>query len=154
PMQEQPELVPGQWLEGSPFRVVRFVRSGGMEAVYEVEHARLGKRYIAKTLRARLRSRQDLIARMELEAKTLARISHPNIVEVHHLDVTPSGIRYFIMEMLHGIDLRRLLATRRRLDVDTGLGIMLDVLDALGTAHRAGVIHRDVKPENIFLARC
>ena len=147
------EFLPGQRLEGSPYRIIRLVGAGGMGAVYEVEHEQLGKRYIAKTLLARLRSRDDLVARMNLEAKTLAKISHPNIVDVHHLDVTTDGVPYFIMEKLSGIDLRRLLRTRRTLDVDTAIGIMFDVLEALGHAHREGVIHRDVKPENIFLAQ-
>jgi serine/threonine protein kinase len=147
------ELKPGQRLLGTPYEAVRVVGQGGMGIVYEVEHVRLKKRYMAKTLHPGLRSREDFLARMETEAQTLARIAHPNIVEVNDLGVTQDGIPYFIMEKLVGSDLRRLLRARRRLDVHDALPIMIDVLEALAHTHREGVIHRDIKPENIFLAQ-
>ncbi len=149
----QAELVPGQMLEGTPYRILRLIGEGGMGAVYEVEHVRLTKRYVAKTLHARLRSRDDLVERMEIEAKSTAKLRHPNIVDVHDLGVTTDGKPYFIMDKLEGIDLRRLLRAKKRLDVETALRIILDVLEALAAAHRAGLIHRDIKPENIFLAQ-
>jgi serine/threonine-protein kinase len=147
------ELQPGRMLEGSYYQIVRFVGSGGMGGVYEVEHVRLKKRYIAKTLHADMRGRQDLLKRMEREAQALARIAHPNIVQVHHLDITTDGIPYFIMDKLVGVDLRRLIRSGKPIELEVALGLIIDVLEALGHAHAEGIIHRDIKPENIFLAQ-
>jgi eukaryotic-like serine/threonine-protein kinase len=147
------EMQPGAPLRGTSYRVVRRVGAGGMGAVFEIEHVRLKKRLIGKTLHPGLRGRDDFLARMDLEAQTLARLTHPNIVQVHDLGVTDDGIPFFVMEKLEGSDLRRLLRVRRFLELDPALMILGEVLEALAHAHREGVVHRDIKPENIFLAR-
>ncbi len=147
------DLQPGAELRGTQYRVIRRVGAGGMGAVFEIEHVRLKKRLVAKTLHPGLRTRDDFLTRMETEAQTLARIAHPNIVAVHDLGVTSDGIPFFVMEKLEGSDLRRLLRSRRYLDLDDALMIVEDILEALAHAHREGVVHRDIKPENIFLAR-
>jgi serine/threonine-protein kinase len=147
------EFRPGDMLKGTPYRVVRQIGAGGMGAVHEVEHVRLEKRYVAKTLHPGMLTRKDLVKRMEREAKILARIAHPNLVDVHDLGVTEDGFPYFVMDKLEGTDLRRLLRVRRFLSVRDALTVMEDVLEALAHAHREGVIHRDLKPENVFLAK-
>lgn len=107
------DFQPGAPLLGTPYQVVRLIGAGGMGAVFEVEHLRLKKRLMAKTMHPGLRARQDFVTRMEVEAQTLARIAHPNIVQVHDLGVTDDGIPFFIMEKLEGSDLRKLLRARR-----------------------------------------
>lgn len=146
-------LPPGAPLRGTPYVVVTRLGTGGTGAVFEIEHRRLRKRLAAKMLHPGLRSRETFLARMDIEAQTLARLSHPNIVDVHDLGVTSDGIPFFVMEKLEGSDLRRILRQRGRVSVDEALGMVADALDGLEHAHRQGVIHRDIKPENLFAAR-
>ncbi len=147
-----PVLQPGELLEGTSYAIVRELGSGGMGVVYEIEHVRLNKRYVAKVLHAEVAAEEGAARRMEREAQVLAAISHPNIVQVHDVGVTPAGVRYFVMEKLEGADLRQHLRSAR-MPADRALELTIDVLDALAHVHERGIVHRDIKPENIFLAR-
>ncbi len=146
---------PGSMIPGTVYRVVRLIGAGGMGTVYDVEDTTVGKRYVLKTLHAELSSRRDLAKRMEVEARTLARLSHPNIVEVVTAGATSDELRlpYYVMEKLNGQNLRMILSKKGSLDLPHALHIAIDLLDALDNAHDKGVIHRDVKPDNIFLHR-
>jgi serine/threonine protein kinase len=146
---------PGAMIPGTVYRVVRLIGAGGMGTVYDVEDMTVGKRYVLKTLHAELSSRRDLAKRMEVEARTLARLSHPNIVEVVTAGATNDELRlpYYVMEKLNGQNLRTILSKKGSLDLPHALHIAIDLLDALDNAHDKGVIHRDVKPDNIFLHR-
>lgn len=146
---------PGQQLPGTVYRVVRHLATGGMGSVYDVEDVTVGKRYVLKTLLPQLLERKDLARRMEAEARTLARLAHPNIVEVVTAGVTSGDFKmpYYVMERLNGQNLRVVLDKKSALELPHCHRIAIDVLDALGHAHENGVIHRDVKPENIFLHR-
>lgn len=144
-------LSPGQLLEGTSYQVVRELGAGGMGIVYEIEHIRLKKRYVAKVIHEQIRHDEGAAKRMEREAQVLAAISHPNIVQVHDVGTTPDGVSYFVMEKLEGVDLRRAMkqhSVRRVRSIE----IVTDVLDALAYVHARGMVHRDIKPENIFLA--
>ncbi|MCW5837828.1 MAG: serine/threonine protein kinase, partial [Labilithrix sp.] len=144
-------LRPGQMLEGTSYRVVREIGAGGMGVVYEIEHVRLKKRYVAKVIHDQIRDDEGAAKRMEREAQVLAGISHPNVVQVHDIGTTQDGVSYFVMEKLEGVDLRR---TMKRVGVTRlrAVAIITDVLAALEYVHRRGIVHRDIKPENIFLA--
>ncbi len=146
---------PGAMIPGTVYRVVRLIGAGGMGTVYDVEDTTVGKRYVLKALHAELSSRRDLAKRMEVEARTLARLSHPNIVEVVTAGATTDELRlpYYVMEKLNGQNLRTILSKKGSLDLSHALHIAIDLLDALDNAHDKGVIHRDVKPDNIFLHR-
>lgn len=146
---------PGQRLPGTVYCVVRHLATGGMGSVYDVEDVTVGKRYVLKTLHPQLLSRQDLARRMEAEARTLAKLEHPNIVEVMTAGVTSGELKvpFYVMERLNGQNLRVVLDKKSALDLSHCFRIAIDVLDALEHAHENAVIHRDVKPENIFLHR-
>jgi len=126
-----------------------------MGTVYDVEDTTIGKRYVLKTLHPQLGTRDDLARRMQKEARTLARLNHPNIVEVFTAGVTNDDLRlpYYVMERLNGQSLRVVLEKKGRLDLGHAYHIAIDLLDALDHAHDKGVVHRDVKPDNIFLHR-
>ncbi|HEY1691542.1 MAG TPA: protein kinase [Polyangiaceae bacterium] len=145
----------GETIQGTVYLVHRLIGAGGMGTVYDVEDTSIGKRYVLKTLHAQLGSREDLARRMQVEARTLARLNHTNIVEIFTAGVTGDDLRlpYYVMERLNGQSLALILQKRGRLDLAHAYHIAIDLLDALAFAHEAGVIHRDVKPDNIFLHR-
>jgi serine/threonine-protein kinase len=126
-----------------------------MGSVYDVEDVTVGKRYVLKTLHPHLVSRQDLAKRMEAEARALAKLQHPNIVDVVTAGVTTDDKRvpFYVMERLNGQNLRVIIAKKSSLELSHCYRIAVDVLDALEHAHENAIIHRDVKPENIFLHR-
>ena len=146
---------PGQRVPGTVYQVVRLIGAGGMGTVYDVEDTTIGKRYVLKTLHPRLGTREDLARRMRSEARTLARLHHPNIVDVITAGVTTDALHlpFYVMERLSGQSLRVVLDKKFRLELSHALHIEIDLLDALDHAHDKGVIHRDVKPDNIFLHR-
>ncbi len=149
------EYKPGQLLPGTVYRVVRLIGVGGMGTVYDVEDTTIGKRYVVKTLHPKLGARDDLARRVLKEARTLARLNHPNIIDVITAGVTGDDAKlpYYVMERLNGQSLRMILDKRGRLELGHAYHIGIDLLDALDHAHDKGLIHRDVKPDNIFLHR-
>ena len=149
------EYTPGQQLPGTVYRVVRHLATGGMGSVYDVEDITVGKRYVLKTLHPQLVNRKDLAKRMEAEARALAKLQHPNIVDVFTAGVTSDAAKmpFYVMERLNGQNLRVVIEKKGALEITHAYRIATDVLDALEQAHENGIIHRDVKPENIFLHR-
>jgi len=145
----------GELVPGTIYRVLRHLATGGMGSVYDVEDTTVGKRYVLKTLHPNLVSRGDLARRMAAEARALGRLSHPNIVEVVTAGQTsdPQPLPFYVMERLNGNNLRSVLEKRGALPEDQVLPIATELLDALDHAHEHQVVHRDVKPENIFLHR-
>jgi eukaryotic-like serine/threonine-protein kinase len=146
---------PGEHVPGTVYKILRLIGAGGMGTVYDVEDTTIGKRYVLKTLHPKLGAREDLVRRIQHEARTLARLHHPNIVEVITAGVTADELRlpYYLMERLSGQSLRLILEKKGQLDLPHAYHIGIDLLDALDHAHDKGVIHRDVKPDNIFLHR-
>jgi serine/threonine-protein kinase len=133
--------------------VIRPIGAGGMGEVYEAEHELLGVRRALKVLSRRLANREDLTERLRVEARALASLRHPNLVEVSDLGISTDGRVFFAMELLAGLTLRDLIHRTGRLRADQATTIAVQVLDALGAAHEAGMVHRDVKPENVFILR-
>lgn len=149
------EYAAGSIIPGTKYRVIRVLGKGGMGTVYEVEDTAIEKRYVLKTLRPNLSGRDDLRTRMVREAKTLAKLEHKNIVQVITADVTADALRlhFIVMEKLNGHTLRTVLDNKGSIDVDPACRLLVDVLNALYAAHEHRIVHRDVKPENIFLHR-
>jgi eukaryotic-like serine/threonine-protein kinase len=123
-----------------------------MGTVYEVEHTELGKRFVLKALSSDLSRREDLVARLRNEQRALGRLEHPSIVNVTDAGVTTSNVPYFVMERLDGETLGARLKRTGCLPIGEALEVAAAVLDGLAAAHEIGVVHRDIKPQNIFLA--
>jgi eukaryotic-like serine/threonine-protein kinase len=146
------EFVLGQILAGSRYRLVKEIGQGGMGTVFEVEHVELGKRFVLKAVLHRAGG-LELVKRLREEWKALGRIDHPNIVSVTDAGATKAGVPFYVMERLQGEDLQGRLRRERRLSLRDTVRIGCEVLDALDAAHQIGVVHRDVKPSNVFLPR-
>ena len=142
--------VVGHVLDGR-YRIVSRLARGGMGTVYVALDLRLDRTVAVKVMHAGLASDHDLVRRFIGEAKSAAGLSHPNVVGVYDQG-QDSGHVFLAMEYVPGRTLRDLLRERGRLDPNEALAIMEPVLAALGAAHRADLIHRDVKPENVLLA--
>jgi tRNA A-37 threonylcarbamoyl transferase component Bud32 len=141
--------------EGAPlddkYRVVRHLSTGGMGAVYEVEHRALGKHLAAKMLRPELARRADLLERFRREARAASAIGHEHIIEVTDLGQTAHKVPFLVMELLSGRTLAALLKEEGRLEPGRAVHIARQTVSALGAAHARNIVHRDLKPENIFL---
>jgi hypothetical protein len=126
------------------------IGEGGMGAVYRASHAML-KRPTAVKLIAPERAGATATARFEREVMAASRLSHPNNVAIYDFGRTRGGVFYYAMELLDGLDLSRLVEHEGPQSVSRTLHILRQVVAALGEAHDAGLIHRDVKPENVML---
>lgn len=123
-----------------------------MAQVFEAEHTVLSRRVAVKVLRSILTSTPDAMNRFLLEAKTAAKLDHPNVVQVHDVGVEEDGLIFIVMEILRGQTLSELLDDKGRLPGTRIVPIILQVLSALNAAHALGIIHRDLKPDNVFLS--
>jgi serine/threonine protein kinase len=152
------EYTPGERIPGTEYIVIRLEARGGHGALYLVRHHFLEKKLqMLKTLRA-LEPNPDLMARLKREAQLLAGMQHPNIVSVVGGGITdePDPRPYFVMERLRGYSLASILnmpGERRGVGMDAGFQILIEMCDAFQYIHERDVIHRDVKPDNIFLER-
>ncbi len=141
----------GGRLAGTRWLVRRLLGQGGMGEVYEVEHADLGRRAAVKVLHAKHQGRADLVARLRAEARLAATFAHPNLVEAFDLGTLADGRPWFVMPLLRGRDLRAELRRRGPAPAHVAATIATGALLGLEAAHQAGVVHRDVKLENLFL---
>jgi serine/threonine-protein kinase len=149
-MAEASEIGPGTVL-GETYEITELLGQGGMGAVWTAKHLRLpGKRVAIKVLHGVAASDRESYARFRREAEIASRIGHPNIVTVHDFNVLPSGTPYLVLEYLEGEDLAHRLA-RGKIPLQAALGIARQIGSALHAAHKADVVHRDLKPGNVFL---
>lgn len=138
---------------GGSYHLVRVIGEGGMGAVYEAEHIRLPRRFAVKLLRAEVGADPVAIERFRREADIASSIGHEHIVDVVDFNVASSGIPYMVLELLEGEDLGTRIKRRGQMSPGELRPILDQVADALEAAHGRGVIHRDLKPQNIFLCR-
>src|SRR5438270_380985 len=136
---------------GSSYTLEGEIGRGGMGVVFNARDERLKRQVAVKVLPPELAFREEIRLRFVREAETAARLSHPRIVPIHSVGESPDGLVYFVMAYVDGESLGAKLKRRGRLPPDEARRIMQETADALGAAHAFGIIHRDVKPDNILL---
>lgn len=136
----------------SRYRLVARIAGGGMGEVYRAHDLLLDRPVAVKVLQPSLASDPALVERFRMEARSAARLTHPNVVGVYDWGEEDDRTYYMVMEYVPGTDLRELLAPGA-LAPGHAVEIMASVADALAAAHSAGLVHRDVKPENILISR-
>jgi serine/threonine-protein kinase len=147
---ESRQLEPGTVIRGK-YRIERQLGRGGMGTVYLAEHILLGRQRALKFISSELSQDATFLRRFRREAQAATQLQHPNVVQVVDLDQSEDGSPYMAMEYVEGPDLRHALAAGA-LPVERALAIARGIAQGLGEAHAKGIIHRDVKPENILLA--
>lgn len=140
----------GQTISGK-YKLLRLLGDGGMGSVYEAEHMGLGTRVAIKVLHSDLARRAGIAERFLQEARVSAQIRSPHVVQVTDVDRTPEGVAYLVMELLQGEPLSSVVKREHKLSVPTACQYTAQILQALEAAHALGVIHRDLKPDNVFV---
>ncbi len=135
------------------YRILGVIGDGGMGRVYAAEHVTLRRRLAIKVLKPELARVEANVERFLQEARAASMIAHPNVVDILDFGRVNGGPVYFVMEFLEGEDLAMLLRRQVRLPWPRVQQIVLQVVRGLHAAHKCGVIHRDMKPANIFLSR-
>jgi serine/threonine-protein kinase len=133
------------------YRVIRRLGEGGMGAVYLAEHVVIEKKIALKVLALELARRQDLVARFLQEARSASRIGHENVIDISDFGQSAEGYVYIAMEYLEGQDLGQVVRAEGALAWSRVRDILVQICRALRAAHDKGIVHRDMKPENIFL---
>src|SRR5216117_1781056 len=136
---------------GSSYTLEGEIGRGGMGVVFNARDERLKRQVAIKVLPPELAFREEIRLRFVREAETGTGMSHQHIVPIHSVGESPDGLVYFVMAYVDGESLGAKLKRRGRLPPDEARRIMQETADALGAAHAFGIIHRDVKPDNILL---
>jgi eukaryotic-like serine/threonine-protein kinase len=142
----------GQLVAGR-YRVVQRLGEGGMGQVYLARHEAIEKPIALKVLKPEYSAKEDIVTRFQQEAISASRIKHPNVVDVFDFGKLDNGCAFLAMELLSGNDLADELMKRGYIETRRALRILLQLCRALSAAHKAGVVHRDMKPDNVFLQR-
>jgi serine/threonine-protein kinase len=142
----------GTVLEGA-YRITRLIGEGGMGAVYEAVQLRLNKRVAIKLMARDLAANREALARFHREAEITSHLGHPHLVTVIDFGQAESGEPYLVMEYLEGEDLDHRLRRVSRMPIETVVHVVRQVASALNAAHDQGVVHRDLKPGNVFLVQ-
>jgi serine/threonine-protein kinase len=135
------------------YRIDALIGTGGMGRVYRAEHTGIGRAVAIKILHNDLNHNREAAQRFQREAIASGRLDHPNIVGIYDFGVLPHGACYLVMELLEGETLGARLERDGRLPWRDALDVLRGVLLGLRHAHERGVVHRDIKPDNIYLAR-
>src|SRR5207249_7609015 len=130
-------------------RIIELIARGSMGAVYKAKHVGLN-RYVAVKLLPSVSQNPDLIKRLLIEARAVAKLEHPNIVQIYDVGFQ-KGYFFIVMQLLHGHTLEHQLAEMKGLPMATALELVKDIASGLGAAHAKGIIHRDVKPANVMV---
>jgi serine/threonine protein kinase len=135
------------------YKVLRKLGEGGMGAVYLAEHVVIEKRLALKVLGPELAREGELVARFLQEARSASRIGHPNVIDIFDFGQSPDGLVFIAMEFLDGKDLGEIVRSQGAMAWAEAREIALQICMALRAAHDKGIVHRDMKPENIFVVQ-
>ena len=142
-------ILSGMMLKGR-YEIIDEIGRGGMAVVYRIMDHTLHKQAALKMIKDSLQQDEGYLKRFIREAQAAAKLSHPNIVDVYDVD-QDRGHWFIVMELIEGMTLKQYIQKKGRLSSTECVGISMQAADALYTAHRAGIIHRDIKPDNIII---
>ena len=144
----------GELIDGR-YQLIRQMAAGGMATIYEAIDTRLDRKVAVKVMHPHLAQDEQFVERFIREAKASAALSHPNIVSVQDQGWNQHGSPavFLVMELVEGHTLREYLNEQGALSVDAGIKFLLPVLSALAAAHKMGIVHRDIKPDNILISK-
>ncbi len=144
-------LRPGTFLQDR-YEILEQIGSGGMSDVYKALCHKLNRLVAIKVLKEEFSSDSNFVGKFKMEAQSAARLSHPNIVNIY--DVVDEGdLHFIVMELIEGITLKNYIVKKGCLDIKEAIGIAMQVAQGIAAAHEQGIIHRDIKPQNIIIAR-
>lgn len=142
----------GETLLNNRYRLIAQQGSGGMAVIYKAVDVELGRTVAVKILRPSLTNDPAFLVRFRNEARAIANLSHPNIVTVHDVG-NQDQTYYIVMEFVEGQDLKRIIKAQGNLPVQRALSFAIQICAGIGFAHRAGLVHADIKPQNILVTK-
>jgi tRNA A-37 threonylcarbamoyl transferase component Bud32 len=133
------------------YELLEEIGHGGMASVYRARDRRLGREVAVKVIHPHLRDSREVAERFHVEARAVAKLRHPNIVEIYDVGDADEPEQYLVAELVRGTTLGRLRRERGAIPAEIAGALALEILEALAHAHASGVVHRDVKPENVLI---
>lgn len=150
---EKPQARREGELVGGKYRLVRYLAAGGMGSVYEAQHTVVRRRFAIKLLRPELAAQRDSLSRFQREAEVAGTLENENVAAAIDFGIAEDGSPYIVMEYLAGESLRSLIDRGEKIPVSRACDIVMQACRGVGAAHKAGIIHRDINPQNLFLCR-
>jgi putative intracellular protease/amidase len=144
--------IPVELIDHPRYRIVKLLGTGGMGQVFQAEHKLMERLVALKVINPRLLSNPEALGRFQLEVKAAAKLSHPNIVTAHDAEQA-GGVHFLVMEFVDGVDLARLVQQRGALPVKSACHYIRQAALGLEHAFQRGMVHRDIKPQNLMLTR-
>lgn len=142
---------PGMFISDR-YEIIEKVGSGGMADVYKAKDQRLNRFVAIKILKSEFSADKKFVGKFRGEAQSAAGLSHPNIVNVYDVG-EDEGLYYIVMELVEGITLKSFIERKGRLDVKEAIGISIQIAMGMEAAHNNGIVHRDIKPQNIIISK-
>ena len=134
------------------YEIIDIIGTGGMSDVYKAKDHKLNRFVAVKVLKAEFSANKNFVSKFRVEAQSAAGLMHPNIVNVYDVG-EEDGIHYFVMELVEGITLKNYIEKKLRLSVKEAISIAIQVSMGIEAAHNNGIIHRDIKPQNIIISK-
>jgi tRNA A-37 threonylcarbamoyl transferase component Bud32 len=138
---------------GGKYRLLRYLAAGGMGAVYEAVHTVVGRRFAIKLLHPELAVERDSLARFQREAQAAGAIENENVAAALDFGIAEDGSPFIVMELLAGESLRATIDSARHVPLGRAADIVMQACRGVAAAHRAGIVHRDLNPQNLFVCR-
>ncbi|HSP33574.1 MAG TPA: protein kinase [Thermoanaerobaculia bacterium] len=135
------------------YRIVERLGTGGMGEVYKVTHTYLGATRVIKVIRPQISGSEDVNDRFLREARAATKVQHPNVATLHDFSALPDGSHYMVWEYIEGQNLAQRIHSRGTLPPRYAVDLVIQALHGLDAIHRAGIIHRDISPENLMITR-